>query len=466
MRRRNAIAALPLLLAGCISLEPAYHRPALPVPGEVANSYGAVSATPAIPSWRGFFADARLSSVIAEALANNRDLPAAVANVEIARANWLIQRSQLFPALDAQFGATFGQTPARVAGVPGSTGSVNERVFSAGLGVSGYELDLFGRLRNLSKAAQEQYFGFRYARDAAQISLVGQVAQAWLTLGADRSLLAIANDTVTETKASLDLTQAKLDHGEAPLSDVDQARSLLAQAQYDVGRYATQVAQDKDALDLLAGTSVPDNLLPTGIDDEAAVLGDLPTGVSSEVLRGRPDVLQAEEQLKAANADIGAARAAFFPQITLTGSGGLTSTALSGLFSGGAGTWSFIPQLTQPIFNAGRNRAALAQAKAQRDLAQANYEKAIQTAFRDVADALAQRGRIDQELTAQETMAASAADALRLIQAQFNRGAASYLDVLVAQRSLYAAQQSLATTRLLKAANLVALYRALGGGLG
>lgn len=452
--------ALPVVLAGC-SLAPAYRQPPLPVPAVVANGYGPAQAAPGLQPWRAFFGDPRLVAVIEQALTNNRDLPAAVANVQVARSNWLIQRSQLFPTVNGQLGATFGQIPAGA----GASGQISERVFTAELGVTAYEVDLFGRVRSLSRAALEQYFASKDARDAAQIGLVGQVAQAWLTLAADRSLLAVANDTVAEAMASLDLTSAKFDHGEAALGDVDQARGLVAQAQYDVGRYSTQVAQDKDALELLAGSPVAEQLLPASIDDEARILGALPTGVSSEVLRARPDVLQTEEQLKAANANIGAARAAFFPQITLTGAGGVASVALSSLFTAGASTWSFAPQLTQPIFDAGKNRAGLAQAKAQRDLARANYEKAIQTAFREVADALAQRARIDGQLSAQEIMEATAADAVRLTKAEYARGSASYLDVLVAERSLYAAQQTLATTRLLKAANLVSLYQALGGGL-
>ncbi|HUZ13780.1 MAG TPA: efflux transporter outer membrane subunit [Caulobacteraceae bacterium] len=468
MRARLALlTATAALLSGCISLAPAYHRPAAPVAGVVANGYGAVSAAPRLQPWHVFFGDPRLVAVIREGLADNRDLPAAVANVEIARAGWLSQRSQLFPSLNAQAGATFARIPSGSGGVGGSAsrGAFNEHVFTAELAVPSYELDLFGRLRNLSRAAQEQYFASVEARDAAQISLVGGLAQAWLTVGADRSLVAVATATLDETSASLALTTAKFDHGEAAQSDVDQARALAAQAKYDVGLYQVQLARDRDALDLLAGTRIAADLLPAGIDDEAKVLGVLPTGVSSAVLLQRPDVVQAEDQLKAANADIGAARAAFFPQISLTGAGGFTSAALSTLFTAGAGTWSFAPQIIAPIFDAGRNRAGLLQAKGQRDLATANYQKAIQTSFREVADALAQRSRIDAQLSAQETVVASDTDAVRLIQAQYRDGAASYLNVLVAEGSLYAAQQTLASTRLLKATNLVALYQALGGGL-
>ncbi|MHB8530876.1 MAG: efflux transporter outer membrane subunit [Caulobacteraceae bacterium] len=478
MKARLAVVLCPMLLAGCLSLEPSYHRPPAPVAARVANGYGSGEpvTSPESQSWRAFFGDPRLVAVVGQALANNRDLRAAVANVEIARASYLIQRSQLLPTVNAQAGATFGQFPASAftgsprGGGSGATGSsagghVNEHQFTADIGVSAWELDLFGRIRSLSKAALDQYFGTEEARRAAQITLVGETAQAWLTVGADRSLLAAARATVADASASLSLTTALFDHGEAAQTDVDQARTLVDQAGYDVARYATQERQDKDALDLLVGASVAESLLPSGIDDEARVMGTLPTGVSSEVLLARPDVLQAEDQLKAANADIGAARAAFFPQITLTGSGGVTSNALSTLFRGASETWTFAPQVVLPIFTAGRNRAGLRQAAASRDLARANYEKAIQTAFREVADALAQRARIDIELAAQQALATDSADNVRLTTAQYRAGTVSYLNVLIAQRTLYAAEQSLASARLLAATNLVALYRALGGGL-
>jgi multidrug efflux system outer membrane protein len=460
------LVALAPLLAGCVSLAPAYHRPTPAVPATVANSYGGAAQTaPRLQSWRAFFGDPRLTQVIDLGLAHNQDLPAAVANVQIARAGWLSQRSQLFPSLSGQAGATGSRTPASVLGIPGETGSFTERIYTAELNVPSYEVDLFGRIRSLTKQAQEQYFASQAARDAAQISLVAQIAQAWLTVGSDRSLQAIAGDTLAEANASLALTQAKLDHGEAALSDVDQAKSLVAQARFDLARAATQLAQDRDALELVVGAPVGDELLPAGIDDEAKVMGELPTGVASSVLLARPDVLQAEDQLQGANANIGAARAAFFPDITLTGSGGFTSTALSSLFSGGSGAWSYAAQLTQPIFDAGKNRAGLLQAKAQRDLAQANYQKAIQTAFREVADALAQRGQIDAELSAQQAQVDADADAVRLLRAQYARGTTSELEVLTAEASLYAAEETLTTARLLKATNLVSLYQALGGGL-
>jgi multidrug efflux system outer membrane protein len=466
VRPRLALAlALAPLLAGCVSLAPPYKRPEPAVPPAVANGYGqAPQAAPRLVSWRAFFGDPRLAQVVELGLAHNQDLPAAVANVEIARAGWLTQRAQLFPSLNGEAGVSGSRTPTSVVGVPGG-GGLTQRIYTAELAVPAYEVDLFGRVRSLTRAAQEQYFASRSARDAAQISLVAQIAQAWLTVGSDRSLQAIAGDTLAEANASLALTQAKLDHGEAALSDVDRARSLVAQAKFDLARYATQVAQDRDALELVVGAPVGDALLPASVADDAKVMAELPTGVASSVLLARPDVLQAEDQLIGANANIGAARAAFFPQISLTGGGGFTSAALSGLFSGGAGAWSYAAQLTQPIFDAGRNRAGLEQAKAQRDLAEANYQKAIQTAFREVADALAQRAQIDAELSAEQAQVDADADAVRLIQAQYARGAASELDVLTAQAALYGAEQTLTTARLLKATNLVSLYQALGGGL-
>ncbi|HEY3798287.1 MAG TPA: efflux transporter outer membrane subunit [Caulobacteraceae bacterium] len=463
--RRFALLLLAPVLAGCVSLAPPYHRPTPAVPEAVANSEGAPEAAPRLAPWRAFFGDPRLQQVIDLGLAHNQDLPAAVANVQIARAAWLGQRSQLFPSLNGALGASGSRTPAALSGLPASSGAFTEQIYSAEFAVPSYELDLFGRVRSLTKAAQEQYFASQAARDAVQISLVGQIAQDWLTVGADRSLLAIAQATLVETTTSLTLTQAKLDHGEAAQSDVDRAQGLASQARAAVAAATTQVAEDRDALEFVAGAPVAETLLPTSLDDESGILGQLPSGVASSVLLARPDVVQAEDQLIAANANIGAARAAFFPSITLTGSAGLTSTALSSLFTGGAGAWSYAAQLTQPIFDAGKNRAGLAQAKAQRDLAQANYQKAIQTAFRETADALARRGRIGEQLAAEQAQVAADADAMRLIQVAFARGSASELDLLTAQGSLDAALQAVATTRLLAATNVVALYQALGGGL-
>jgi multidrug efflux system outer membrane protein len=415
--------------------------------------------------WREFFTDPKLRAVIDQALADNRDLRAAVANIEIARAGYDIQRAQLLPTLNAQAGATFGREPQSVAGGPANAhGHVNVHEVTAGLGVSAYELDLFGRIRSLSKAAFEQYLASGQARRAVQISIVAQVAGDWLALGADRTALAVAVETQASAEKSLALTQARFGGGIASQLDVSQAETVAQQARFDVARLTAQAAQGQNALDLVVGAPVAETMTPQAVD-EHAVLAQLPAGASSRVLLDRPDVLQAEDQLEAANADIGAARAAFFPTITLTGSGGLASAGLSTLFSAGSGAWSFAPQIVAPIFDAGRNRAGLASARATRALDQATYEKAIQTAFREVADALAQRGVIEAQLAAQRGLADAAGEALRLAEARYAAGIDTYLDVLIAQRTDYAARQTLVTTELAEATNLVTLYTALGGGL-
>ena len=369
--------------------------------------------------------------------------------------------------MNASAGATLGQEPASVVtgvAIPGQ-GEIDIHEYSIGVGVSAYELDLFGKLRNLSRAALDQYFSTRDARDAAQISLVGEVAAAYLTLASDRSLLMIAQETVASGERTVELTQSRHTVGVASGLDVAQAQTIVEQARFDVQRLTTQVAQDRNALDLLVGAPVADELLPTALGDPVVVLSRLPTGLTSSVLLRRPDVLQAENQLKASDADIGAARAAFFPSITLTGSGGLISNSLSNLFKGAAATWAFAPAISQPIFDAGVNGGNLALAKAQRDLAIDTYEKAVQTAFREVADALAQRGTIEGELKAQQRLVAANQTSMRLANARYAQGADTFLNALIAQRAYYAAQQTLVSTQQTEATNLIALYTALGGGL-
>ncbi|HEY1447381.1 MAG TPA: efflux transporter outer membrane subunit [Caulobacteraceae bacterium] len=468
---RLAVAA-PFLLAGCIDLAPAYHRPASPAPQRFPTgpAYAPTPATPtAIVGWREFFSDPKLKAVIEQALANNRDLRLAVANVAAARAQYHVQRAALFPTVTANATANYSQQPASViaggAVPPGQSSVFNERLYSLTAGFSSWQLDLFGRVRDLTRAAQEQYFATREARDEAQLLLVDEVASDYLTLRADSALLAIANETLVSTTASLDLTRHRLDAGVASALDVSQARTLAQQARYDVAHLTTQVAQDRNALELVVGGPVPDTNLPTDQASEVVVLDRLPAAISSDVLLSRPDVLQAEDALRAANANIGAARANFFPQISLTGSGGLTSLALSTLFKGSSATWSFIPEVSQTIFDAGANSGNLAFAKAQRDAATAKYEKAVQTAFREVADALAQRGTIDEQLAAQSDLTDSARQFLTLSTARYQHGADTYLNVLIAQRIFYVAQQTLVTTQLARSLNLVTLYGVLGGGL-
>jgi multidrug efflux system outer membrane protein len=455
------------LLSGCATLEPAYHRPVLPTPKAFPEAAGApASSAAASVNWRQFFLDPKLRSVVDLALKNNRDLRVAIANIEAARAQYRVQRAQLLPTINASAGVTYGResTASFGAVTPGEPADISEHQFTTSLGASSYEVDLFGKVRSLSKSAREQYLATEAARRATQISLIAEVANDYLTLAADKALLKAAQDTLVSARASLDITQKRFDHGVASELDVRQAQTVVAQARADVANAVTLAAQAKNALDLVVGAPAPETLLPGDQDDQIALLTDLPAGLPSDVLLSRPDVVEAEHQLKAANAKIGAARAAFFPQVTLTASGGTTSGAVSSLFSGPAAIWSFAPQVTLPIFAGGANRASLDYAKAEQRVAVAQYEKAIQSAFRDVADALARRATIDEQLSAQQANVTASADSLRLSQARYDRGGDTYLNLLIAQRTLYAAQQSLISARQTRASNLVTLYTALGGG--
>jgi len=472
MRRLALFAPVAaLLLSGCIDLAPAYHRPAAPTPASfpAGPAYAAppITAQPVV-GWRDFFSDPKLKTVIERALAENRDLRVAVANIAEARAQYHVQRAALFPTISAQAGATLGQEPASVVSggaTPGVKGAFDEHIYSLTAGTSAFEVDLFGKIRDLTRAQQDRYFATQQARDAAQISLVSEVAADYLAIGADRALLGIAQDTLKSGTASLTVTQQRFGVGVDSGLDVSQAQTVVQQARFDVARLTTQVAQDRNALDLVVGAPVGDELLPTNAGEPIVVLERLPAAISSAVLLARPDVLEAEDQLRAANTNIGAARAAFFPNIELTGSGGLTSLALSALFQGASGTWAFAPAITQTLFDAGANRGNLELAKAQRDAGVAAYEKAIQTAFREVADALAQRGTIDEQLSAQEALTSANGDALKLSTARYEHGSDTYLNVLIAQRSYYAGRQTLVASELAEADNLVTLYTALGGGL-
>ncbi len=465
-----AASGLALALLGGCTLEPAYQRPPPPTPAAFPQAPDAApSATPAAAlGWRQFFVDEKLRSVIGLALANNRDLRVAVANIQAARAQYRVQRAALLPTVSASAGATYTREPTSVitggATAAGASDHIDAHIYTASIGVSNYELDLFGRVRSLSHAALETYLATEEARRAAQIGIVSETASAYLTLAADQAILKAARDTLKSSQASLDVAQKRFDYGITSELDVRQAQTVVAQARADVASNTTAVNQDKNALDLLVGASVPDALLPAPLEDQALVLADLPAGLPSEVLLARPDVLEAEHQLKSANAQIGAARAAFFPTISLTGSGGGESTSLSNLFKAASAAWTFAPQISAPLFAGGANRANLAYAKAQRSVFVAQYEKAIQTAFRDVADALARQATVGEQVAAQQAQAAAAADSLKLSQARYDRGADTYLNVLTAQRTVYAAEQSLSSARLIRATNIVALYAALGGG--
>jgi multidrug efflux system outer membrane protein len=454
-----------VLLSGCAGLEPTYHRPTPPIPAAwpAGPAYAPTTDSP-VADWRQVFTDPRLRAVIEQALANNRDLRVAIAQIQASQAEYHVQRAELLPTIDGSVGANRSRT---FTGLPASLGGAYSTgtTYSASVGTTSYELDLFGRVRSLTKSALETYLATDEARRSTQISLVAEVATDYLTFAADASLLEVSKTTVASAQANLDLARGRLAGGLASQLDLSNAETILDQAQDDVARYTTQVAQDKNALDLVVGAPVAAENLPSGVDDPATHLGQPPDAMNSQVLLQRPDVLEAEHTLRGANASIGAARAAFFPSISLTGSGGAESASLSKLFSGGSGVWSFAPTITLPIFAGGANKGHLDYAKAEDRIDVAQYEKAIQTAFREVADALAQRGTIAERLRAQRAEVAAAAQSLRLAEALYARGSDSYLDVLTAQRTLYSAEQSLVAVQLLDTTNVVTLYKVLGGGL-
>lgn len=454
--------ALAASLTGACTLTPDYQRPAAPVSAAFPDAAPATATTAADAiAWRDYFADARLHEVIALALANNRDLRVAALNIEKARAQYRIQRADLFPAV----GATGSQNAQRLPGDLTASGNAEvNRQYSATIGFSAYELDFFGRIRSLNAAALETYLGTGEARRSAQISLVAEVASVWLTLAADRERLALARSTYETRLKSHDLIRRIVEAGAVSALDLHQSQTLLQSARADVARFSAFVAQDENALALVAGAPVPAEWLPATLTDSISAVAVLPAGVPSEVLTRRPDILQAERNLRAANASIGAARAAFFPSISLTAAAGSASGTLGGLFDGGSGTWSFVPQIRIPIFEAGRLQASLEVAEVQRDINVALYEKAIQTAFREVADALAERATLAERLDAGRQQLEATQAGFRLSDARYQGGVDSYLGLLDAQRTLYLAEQELIIVRLADTANRVTLYKVLGGG--
>lgn len=467
--RTLGIALAAVLAGACTTLTPDYQRPAAPVPaawpGEPTAPAAAAPAANrtvlADVDWRDYFADARLRELIGIALADNRDLRVAALNIEQARAQYRIQRADLFPAVNLNGGQNAQRLPGDLTNSGESTIS---RQFSATVGIAAWELDFFGRVRSLSDQALETYLATEDARRSVQISLVAEVANAWLTLAADRELRDLARDTFDAQRKSVELTGRALEAGAVPALDLRQAQTAMERARADAARYAAQVAKDENALALLIGSPVPARLLPEKLVDAVSAITDLPAGVPSEVLVRRPDVLQAERQLRAANASIGAARAAFFPRITLTATAGTASSTLDGLFGAGSGTWTFVPQLVLPIFNAGELSASLDVATVQREINVARYEQAIQSAFRETADALAERATLAEQLDARRKLVEASSESYRLSDARYRNGIDSYLVLLDAQRSRYAADQELISARLSEASNRVTLYKVMGGG--
>lgn len=457
-----------LVLAGCGTLAPKHVRPEAPVSAAwptgpaYKDDAGAASAVDAAAiEWRDFFSDERLRNLVALALENNRDLRVAALNIEKSRAQYRIQRAGLFPAVDA---SAYG-TVERVAESLSGTGKAIEsaRQYNVSLGVTSYEVDFFGRVRSLEEQALQEYFATREARRTTQISLVAEVAIAYLQLAADREALQLARETLESQEATYQLVLRGYEVGASSALDLREAQTTVEAARVDIAKYTRQVALDENALTLVVGSPIPAELLPDQLATVTA-LDRLPEGLPSDLLARRPDILEAENHLKAASANIGAARAAFFPRISLTSSAGYTSDHLAKLFTPGAAAWSFAPQLTVPIFDAGINRANLQVAKVDRDIRVAEYEKAIQSAFKEVADALAQRGTLGDQLVAQEALVEATSASYDLSLARYRGGLDSYLSVLVSQRALYTTEQNLIVTRLSQLTNLVTMYKVLGGG--
>ncbi|WP_144634627.1 AdeC/AdeK/OprM family multidrug efflux complex outer membrane factor [Bordetella genomosp. 13] len=469
---------LAAALAGC-SLAPSYERPAAPVDaaypsgpayGRPAGQGGASVQAASVQAaadigWRDFFRDPVLQKLISLALADNRDMRVAALNVEVARAQYRIQRADLLPAVGVAGTGDIQRAPADLS----RTGQASiSRTYQVGVATSAWELDLFGRIRSLSEQALQTYLAQDETRIATQLSLVSETANAYLALRADQELLGLTRDTYEAQKQSYDLTHQSFDLGVATDLDLSQAEIALRTAESNLSQYTRQVAQDRNALVLLIGQPLPADIvaqldqLQRLPDDVLPV--DLPAGAPSDLLTRRPDIRAAEHVLQGANANIGAARAAFFPSISLTGSAGTASASLGGLFDAGSGAWSFAPQITVPIFAGGSLLAGLDVARLQKRIEIANYEKAIQSGFREVSDALAGRGTLDEQIQAQRQLVDASQRAYKLSQQRFDLGIDNYLTVLDSQRSLYSAQQTLINTRLQRLSNLISLYKALGGG--
>ena len=452
--RRLVALAAAALVAACSSMAPKYERPAAPVAASWPQDGIAEGTQPtADVAWQSFFADPRLLELIALALQGNRDLRVAVLAIEQARAQYQIRNADRLPTVNAQ--ATGSRSP------NSSGGSTS--LYTAGLALSAWEIDFFGRIASLSDAALAQYLATEEGRKAAQISLVAAVANSWLAMVADEDLLAITRQTLATRQESLKLARLRFDNGVTSELDYRQAESLAESARVTLAQQQRQRALDQNALVLLIGQPLPAPLQASaGIN--AIALPELPAGVPSDLLVRRPDIRQSEQLLVAANANIGAARAAFFPRIALTAGIGSASNELTGLFKGGSFGLTVAPSLLLPIFDAGRNQAGLQSANVGRDIAIAQYERSIQAAFREVADALAARRTLADQLQAQRAVAAAESARLRLSDLRYSSGVASYLDLLDAQRSLFAAQQALVQTRLAQLQSQVNLYKALGGG--
>lgn len=459
MKHTALAAALLAALSGC-SLIPNYQQPASPVAAQwdtVDTQHSAV----VLPDWREFFQDQQLQSLIETALHNNRDMRIAALNVDAFRAQYRIQRSARFPSVDAGGGANRQRIPGNMN--PADNDSTINSQYSADLGITAWELDLFGRLGSLRDQALETYFASEQAQRSTQLSLIASVATAWLSLQADQEALQLVRDTLATYEDSLRLVERSYDAGVASLLEVQQARTSTSSARGSLAQFERQSAQSRNALNLLLGGE-PDIDISTPVPLKHFKFAELPVGLPADLLQRRPDILQAEYELKAANANIGAARAAFFPSISLTATAGSLSPDLSGLFDSGSGSWLFKPSINLPIFNAGRLRANLDYSEIQKDIRVASYEKAIQTAFQEVADGLSNRMTYKQQLIAHDELVQTGEEYYTLADRRFIEGIDNQLTRLDAQRLLFDAQQQRISTHFAQLASEINLYKALGGG--
>ena len=450
---------LPVLLGSC-TMAPKYARPDLPVPRDYTQEPLPAQAVQGI-TWREFFQESTTRRLIEVALANNRELRVAMLNIEKTRAQYRIQRADLLPTVAAAADSNSQQLPAEFTGT-GASGIT--RRYSATLGFSAFELDLFGRIRSLTDQALETFHSVEEDAKTAQISLIAEVAGIYLQLIADRELLDITKATYKNRKGQYELVRNKFQSGVASQLEVSQAGSIMEEARSNVARYATSVGQAENYLHLLLGAPIPRDMPELRKLSQVQVLPDIPAGVPSNLLERRPDIKAAEHRLRASNANIGAARANFFPTISLTGSFGTVSADASDLFGPGNGFWQFLPSVSLPIFDTGRNIATLQMSEADKQIAVAQYEKSIQTAFREVVDTLVQRQYIGEQMAAESDLLKSTTTSYNLASARYDVGVDSYLNVLDAQRSLYSTQQSYINTKLLRETNALTLFKALGGG--
>lgn len=460
--KKHLFILLPALfsLSAC-NLQPHYERPDIPVKSQWTKDGQRKNA--ADIEWQSFFSDATLKQLVALSLQNNRDLKVAALNIESARAQYRIERSALFPTIEASGSQTSSHLPGNLYSTQ-TTGPVTYQQYEANLGVTSWELDFFGRLRSLKAQALENYLSTEATAHATQISLISEVVSSYLTLCADKDLLKLARDTAESQRETYDLTKQRYEMDVGSEQDLSQAETTLRSAEAEVYQYTRQVQQDANALRLLLGTEIPMNIVENATLEKAWHFPTLPAGISSDVLTNRPDIIAAEHTLKAANANIGAARAAFFPTISLTASGGSASESLGHLLEGGTAAWSFVPSISVPIFDGGKNKANLDVAEVSKRIEIANYEKAIQQAFKEVSDALAGQSTYKYELAARQQDTAANQRYYDLANNRYQEGVDGYLNVLVAQRALFEAQKTEISTRLSEITQHVTLYKVLGGG--